>query len=231
MMRANRKLVLGLLGSGVLVGMSLWAQSPAPTPTTVTTAQGGGSASSSSAGTGTQVDPVITSPAAAAFTPFGVSTFPGGQGGVAAGGGMAWTSGRNNSPMGKAIEKMNQAKVALKKSSTDDEKKKADEQLTVALNEYFEADMVQRKKELADVKKRVEDLEKQLVKRETSKGDIVDLQKKVIVSEVNGLGFYGTSPNTVFGSGSASGYYSDAIRYPVAPLAPSAPASGTLQKR
>lgn len=103
-----------------------------------------------------------------------------------------------NSPISKASEGLNQAKAALKKAETEEDKKKADEMLVKALNEYFEQDLVQRKKELADIKKKVEELEKQLQKRESSKTDIVDLQKKVIINEVNGLGFYGNINSNPF---------------------------------
>lgn len=228
MIRANRKLVMGLLGSGLLVGMSLWAQSPAPVPP----AQGGqppASTGSTATSAGTQVDPIVA-PTTAVYSPFGAASFPSAQGSLSTtGNGFNFATRAPSSPMQKAAEKMSQAKVALKKSNTDEEKKKANDQLDAALGEYFEADMIQRKKELADVKKKVEELEKQLSKRETAKGEIIDLQRKVIASELNGMGFYGSSPNSAFGS--TSGFYDSGRYFVTPPSVPTVPAPAINQKK
>lgn len=167
----------------------------------------------------------------AGFAPAAPATISsqGGLGGSWGGGGFGSTGNfPRSSPLGQAMDKLNQAKAAVKKANTDEEKKKADEQLVKALNDYFEQDMVQRKAELAAVKKRLEDLEKQLQKRESSKGDIVDLQKKVIVNELNGLGFYGSNAPTSSGVFSSSNPLDTYRRYEVpvmvTPPAPPAPA-------
>lgn len=106
-----------------------------------------------------------------------------------------WTTSGSPLAFGQvnqAMNSLNQAKLALKNAAKDEDKKRAEEQLQKSLNDYFDQDIVRRKKELVEIKKKVEEIEKQLLKRETSKGEIVDLQKKVIVNEVNGLGFFGT---------------------------------------
>lgn len=82
------------------------------------------------------------------------------------------------------------AKSAIKAAGTEEERQQATEKLDPLLNEYFDKDMEQRKQELADIKERVATLEKQLQQREAAKGDIVALQKKVIINEADGLGFF-----------------------------------------
>jgi hypothetical protein len=136
------------------------------------------------------------------------------------------------SPTSKATEGLNLAKFALKKAETEEDKKKADEMLVKALNEYFDQDLLQRKKELAEIKKKVEELEKQLQKRESSKSDIVDLQKKVIINEINGLGFYGAG-SVANPANQLSGWFGQLPGFPPAPPSPaidSNPRSLPLEK-
>lgn len=62
--------------------------------------------------------------------------------------------------------------------------------LDQALTNYFISDMKSRVAELDKIKVRVKELEGQLERRMKAKGEIIELQKKVLLSEVEGLGFF-----------------------------------------
>jgi hypothetical protein len=59
-----------------------------------------------------------------------------------------------------------------------------------ALTSYFISDMKARVTELDKIKARVKELEVQLERRMKAKNEIIELQKKVLLSEVDGLGFF-----------------------------------------
>jgi hypothetical protein len=85
---------------------------------------------------------------------------------------------------------LRQAADAVHNAKGDDETTAARKQLTELIEKYFEEDMVQRQKELADLEKRLAKLREQLDRRRTKKQDIVELQAKVLLNEADGLGFY-----------------------------------------
>jgi hypothetical protein len=84
------------------------------------------------------------------------------------------------------------AATALNEAEGGDARDEAKEKLTGLLDEYFEADMERREKELAEVEERVTKLRSTLQRRREKKRDIVDLQMEVLLNEADGLGFFGS---------------------------------------
>ena len=97
-----------------------------------------------------------------------------------------------SNPSGCVCEKQ------LRRFATQREMKKrtaARKKLTELIDKYFDEDMVQRQKELAQLEQRLAKLREQLDRRRTKKQDIVDLQmKKSLLNEADGLGFFGGEP-------------------------------------
>ena len=69
----------------------------------------------------------------------------------------------------------------------------AEQSLQVALTEYFILDMLQRVKELDEIKAKVAETEAKLQKRLDSQKEAIDLQMQIMIREADGLGFFGTS--------------------------------------
>jgi hypothetical protein len=86
---------------------------------------------------------------------------------------------------------IHEAASALNEAEGDDARAEAKENLTKLLDEYFEADMERRERELAEVEERVNKLRSTLQRRREKKGDILDLQIEVLLNEADGLGFFG----------------------------------------
>jgi hypothetical protein len=79
----------------------------------------------------------------------------------------------------------------LMKSGDEASRAKAKDRADDILTTYFLADMKSRVAELDAIKKRVAEMEAQLEKRMKAKTEIIDLQKKVLETEADGLGFFG----------------------------------------
>jgi hypothetical protein len=87
-----------------------------------------------------------------------------------------------------------------------DEAAKADltKQLEAAVGKYFDEDLKNREGQLTELEERVSKLRAQLDRRRKAKGEITQLQTKVLVNEADGLGFSGAplegryAPNDAF---------------------------------
>ncbi|HZZ27066.1 MAG TPA: hypothetical protein VFE46_03585 [Pirellulales bacterium] len=76
-----------------------------------------------------------------------------------------------------------------------DEPTKADlaKQLETAVSKYFDEDLKIRESQLSKLEARVTNLRSQLERRRKAKGDITQLQTKVLINDADGLGFSGAS--------------------------------------
>jgi hypothetical protein len=96
-----------------------------------------------------------------------------------------------------------EAATALNEAEGDNARADAKAKLTELLDEYFEADMERREKELAEVEERVTKLRSTLQRRREKKRDILDLYIQVSLNEADGLGLFDGSafgaPGTPFG--------------------------------
>ena len=110
----------------------------------------------------------------------------------------------------EARERLNRLVEMLKSENADDQAKgraRADDILTT----YFLADMKARISELDEIKARVAAMETRLEKRLQAKAEIIELQKKVLLSEADGLGFFGPTD----AQPTASRYYDTNPNVPV----------------
>jgi hypothetical protein len=112
-----------------------------------------------------------------------------------------------------------------------DESKKAEltKELETAVSKYFDEDLKARENELTKLEERVKKLRSQLDRRRTAKDEVVQLQIKVMINEVEGLGFSGSlSGLTESPSGLIMAYPSSTAPSPISvpgpPLVP-APAA------
>ena len=99
-----------------------------------------------------------------------------------------WKVGPN--PGGTVAGELRKAAEAVRNADGEDETSAARKTLTELVEKCFDADMVNREKELAELEKRLAKLREQLDRRRTKKQDIMDLQIKVLLNEADGLGFY-----------------------------------------
>jgi hypothetical protein len=88
-----------------------------------------------------------------------------------------------------------------------DEKKKAEltKQLEGAVSECFDEDMKVREKELTRIEERLAKLRSQLDRRRKARGDIIQLELKVLLNEAEGLGFSVLSGEEHSGFGAGMG--------------------------
>lgn len=105
---------------------------------------------------------------------------------------------------GRANEPTLQKVAAAVRAAKDDAgRTTAQEQLQKLLNETFDADMKRRELELTKLEQRVQALRQQATRRQAKKAEIIELQTRVLLNEVDGLGFYSggekNSPNLVSG--------------------------------
>ena len=77
----------------------------------------------------------------------------------------------------------------LRDAPNDAAKVEAQTKLIELLRQCFDEDMARREKEIAKLQARIDKLSAQLERRRAAKQEIVDLQFKVVMNEVNGLGF------------------------------------------
>ena len=99
-----------------------------------------------------------------------------------------WKLGPN--PGGTVAGELRKAAEAVRNADGEEETSAARKALTELVEKCFDADMVNREKELAELEKRMAKLREQLDRRRTKKQDIMDLQIKVLLNEADGLGFY-----------------------------------------
>jgi hypothetical protein len=109
-------------------------------------------------------------------------------------GSLIWKSEPRDSsdPRRDLWAQISQAKQEVGKAEAEG-REQAVTRLKELLNAYFVQDMEVRRQELEEIKKRVTELESYLQRRQAAKGDIIELQAKVLVNEADGLGFF-TSP-------------------------------------
>jgi hypothetical protein len=91
---------------------------------------------------------------------------------------------------GTVAGELRKAAEAVRNADGDEETSAARKALAELVEKCFDADMVNREKELAELEKRLAKLREQLDRRRTKKQDIMDLQIKVLLNEADGLGFY-----------------------------------------
>jgi len=75
-------------------------------------------------------------------------------------------------------------------ASGQGDRDKLEKNLKTALNEYFQADMRHRQKELGAIRKRLAEMEAKVKQRSDSQAKIVDLQLTLLLHEADGMGFF-----------------------------------------
>ena len=103
--------------------------------------------------------------------------------GIGSGGGGGGARPKSN------YEKLQDAIGQLKKAEGEDARKKSLETISTLVNAIFDEDMKRRQSEVDDIRDRVKRLKALIDRRKASKDRIVDLQYKVQINEVEGLGF------------------------------------------
>jgi hypothetical protein len=81
----------------------------------------------------------------------------------------------------------------LREADEDAKKTEITKQLEAAVTKYFDEDLKGREDELAKLEERLQKLNAQLDRRRKAKGEIIELQMKVLINEAEGLGFAGPS--------------------------------------
>jgi hypothetical protein len=76
-----------------------------------------------------------------------------------------------------------------------DDTAKADlaKQLEIAVSKYFDEDLKIRESQLSELEEHITNLRSQLERRRKAKGEITQLQTKVLINDADGLGFSGAS--------------------------------------
>ncbi|HEY2881852.1 MAG TPA: hypothetical protein VGJ15_05450, partial [Pirellulales bacterium] len=91
-------------------------------------------------------------------------------------------------PVATVFSKIDQIMQKLR-SADESHKPELVKELEKAISEEFDADMKQREAELTKLEERVAKLRAQFERRKKAKGEITQLQTKVLVNEIDGLGF------------------------------------------
>jgi hypothetical protein len=112
-------------------------------------------------------------------------------------------------------------------------KSAAQQDLVHLLDKYFEIDMVQREKEIGSIQDRLTRLRELVDRRRAQKQEIIELQTKLALNEVERLGFYDSEPLGKLGSFRSSLPLSSGFDLPslaappkiAAPAIPTAPAA------
>lgn len=110
-------------------------------------------------------------------------------------GAAGMTAAVPSKPRSDALVRIRRARQALAQSKDGDSEKKSIEELKTALGEYFDSDMNVRRSELDALKRELSELEEKLTERANAKDEIIELQRKMIVNEANGLGFFRKDAN------------------------------------
>ena len=137
----------------------------------------------------------VAAPVASPTSPYGslrddddVETYVFRRGGIAPG-----MYGGRGSPFQQTDSAIQQAVQKYRDAEDEPGKEEARQAMSVALSEYFDADMELREEEIRDIEERVKKLQAQLERRREAKAKLVELQLQVLVNEAEGLGFYGRS--------------------------------------
>ncbi|MGZ0163764.1 MAG: hypothetical protein ACKVII_07595 [Planctomycetales bacterium] len=85
--------------------------------------------------------------------------------------------------------KLQKAIETLKRATSEEARKATLENLSQIVHEIFDEDLKKRESEVGDIRQRVSKLQALIDKRKESKDRIVDLQFKIQLNEVEGLGF------------------------------------------
>ena len=85
--------------------------------------------------------------------------------------------------------KLEEAVGGFKRAKDDEARQKALATLSEIVSQIFDEDLKRRESEVDDIRQRVSKLKALIEKRKESKGRIVDLQLKIQLNEVEGLGF------------------------------------------
>ena len=104
-----------------------------------------------------------------------------------------------------------------------DDTTKADlaKQLETAVSKYFDEDLKIRESQLSKLEERVTNLRSQLERRRKAKGEITQLQTKVLINDADGLGF---SSASLLDDHNPLADKARAVVNPATPVAPSLPA-------
>lgn len=86
---------------------------------------------------------------------------------------------------------LRQLAASVRGAKDDAARAAATEKMQEALNGVFDADMKRREQELASIEARLKVLREQMTRRQAKKGEIIELQSRVLLNEADGLGFVG----------------------------------------
>lgn len=89
----------------------------------------------------------------------------------------------------QASREVESAVAKLKKATSDDDKKAAEEIVKEKLGELFDLKTASREREITALEKRLAEMRNQLEKRSDEKNQIVRLRLQTLVNEANGLTF------------------------------------------
>lgn len=119
--------------------------------------------------------------------------------------------------------------AAVRGAKDDAARAAATELMQKTLNETFDADMKRREQELTKLEERLKVLRQQMTRRQAKKGEIIELQSRVLLNEADGLGFYSSDEAIYARPASTSLWNTDAFAPGAAPPAvggmPVAPAA------
>jgi hypothetical protein len=101
----------------------------------------------------------------------------------------------------------------LREATDDTTKADLTKQLETLVGKWFDEDLKSREAQLTQLEERVSKLRAQLDRRRKAKGEITQLQTKVLVNEADGLGFSGTPLEGRYSSNEPYGHVGEPIEY------------------
>lgn len=90
-------------------------------------------------------------------------------------------------PRQAALQRLHSVRERLARGENEEAQQEA---LRDALNDYFEVDLQERERQLDAIRKKLQMMEEKLETRRQSQQEVVDLQYRLLVNEVKGLGFF-----------------------------------------
>lgn len=112
---------------------------------------------------------------------------------------------------------LQQLAAAVRGAKDDAARAAATEKMQKTLNETFDADMKRREQELTKLEERLKALRQQMTRRQAKKGEIIELQSRVLLNEADGLGFYSSDEAIYAHPAGTSPWNSDGFAPGVAP--------------
>ena len=106
----------------------------------------------------------------------------------------------------------------LRQAVDDPTKAELAKQLETAVSKYFDEDLKIRESQLSKLEERITNLRSQLERRRKAKGEITQLQTKVLINDADGLGLSGAS---LFDDHNPLADKARAVVNPATPVAPS----------